>query len=497
MKQNNKRFILFAYFSLLLLLGLYLIAFKYQIGSHVKAEWWIKNTYDVKNHIASSIKKPKIIIAGGSNCLFGINGSIIEEITGYKVANLAVHASLHPNFLYYKIKKYLKKGDIVVLPLEFSYYRKDKIQYWFSNNMMAWGTDYLRNLSPMELFHFVLSVPENRIYEGVIQSRRDSLYLNRKDAIEKFNSSLVSGGPKYNGYSFKSLDRYGGINVRESPTKMLLDKHEKGIAYLDKNFPINDTFISFYFRLKDIVDTNDGKLILTWPVTIKNKFFDLRRPDHKKKLMDFKDRLSEKSIEICFNPALFNFDVSFFFDTLYHTNKYGADIRSKNLAGCINKMIQYSTCGDMGFEEALEIVRIEEAQYLASIDNNNKRYKKNHQIVLEDLKKIQVALSKYYNDNKKYPISIGFDGLYTKYGKAGKDWIPGLVPKYLDTLPRDPRKTIDGNKQYLYKSNGKDYKLISHAIEKCKDIVESNPMLIDPTRICWAYGYWTKGAKNW
>lgn len=78
MKLTEKRFVVMAFLSLLVMASLYLGMFKYQLGSPVKAEWWIKNTYDIKDYIASSIKGPKIIIASGSNSLFGIDGSIIE-----------------------------------------------------------------------------------------------------------------------------------------------------------------------------------------------------------------------------------------------------------------------------------------------------------------------------------------------------------------------------------------------------------------------------------
>lgn len=119
----------------------------------------------------------------------------------------------------------------------------------------------------------------------------------------------------------------------------------------------------------------------------------------------------------------------------------------------------------------------------------------NTEIRCADLLILKQALSHYYADHQSYPISVGFDGLYTNWGESKQDWISGLVPNYLYTLPRDPSNTPD--KQYLYRSNGQDYKLLCHGAEDCVHIAKTTPELIDPARKSLAYGYWTEGAIDW
>ena len=120
-----------------------------------------------------------------------------------------------------------------------------------------------------------------------------------------------------------------------------------------------------------------------------------------------------------------------------------------------------------------------------------------HKLVLRDLTKIKDALSKYQQDNGSYPLSIGWDGLFRKSNSSGENWIVNLSPKYIKQLPRDPRKSNKKVKQYIYKSNGRDYKLISHDTQNCNYIKDKKPKLVDPKRNCWAYGFWTNGAENW
>jgi hypothetical protein len=117
---------------------------------------------------------------------------------------------------------------------------------------------------------------------------------------------------------------------------------------------------------------------------------------------------------------------------------------------------------------------------------------------LQDILVLTQALQKYYDDNHSYPKSSGgFDAVVAAFGESKEEWIPGLAPKYIDKLPVDPRKTEDSGKQYMYKSDGKDFKLIAHNPLGIDDVVKQHPELVDPVRPSWAFGVWTEGAKNW
>lgn len=85
----------------------------------------------------------------------------------------------------------------------------------------------------------------------------------------------------------------------------------------------------------------------------------------------------------------------------------------------------------------------------------------------------------------------------TEDGELDSAWIPGLVPDYLDVLPIDPRRSTLANKQYLYLSDGENYKLIAHAAEDAASNAKQRPEMNDPRRMGYAYGIWTPGAVEW
>jgi hypothetical protein len=120
---------------------------------------------------------------------------------------------------------------------------------------------------------------------------------------------------------------------------------------------------------------------------------------------------------------------------------------------------------------------------------------------VRDLLKIVYALDRYKQTHRSYPISSSeggkWDGIISSYGESREDWIRGLVPEYVDSLPRDPRMLNDGTKQYIYKSDGANYKLIAHKVANCQQIKNALPSLVDPIRDCSAIGFWTKRAASW
>lgn len=119
-------------------------------------------------------------------------------------------------------------------------------------------------------------------------------------------------------------------------------------------------------------------------------------------------------------------------------------------------------------------------------------------IRVKDLMTIREALHAYHHRHDAFPRSSGgWDGLYTNWGTATQDWIPALVPDHLSKLPRDPRCHERPDQQYLYKSDGVDYKVISHGPDDYAAVSVTTPEMIDPVRRGWAYGFWSEGAKLW
>lgn len=83
-----------------------------------------------------------------------------------------------------------------------------------------------------------------------------------------------------------------------------------------------------------------------------------------------------------------------------------------------------------------------------------------------DLDRVRTALELYYNQNDQYPVTglstfwsvCAGGGSHDNTGANG--YIPNLAPTFISSLPTDPLGCTGGDYQgYIYKSDGKDYKL--------------------------------------
>jgi len=491
--MKAKSFVAWFFSLTTFLIVLYLCAFYYQLGAQVKAEWWVKDVLTYKTHLAEKMHSPKIIIASGSNSLFGLDSEVVEKITGYPVVNLATHASLQLDFWYYRILDRLDTGDIVVLPLEFKYFAEDKNSEWFINNMLAWGyKDYLVRIPFSELVHFVISVPEERVWRGLLAQTGTNPVLPLEEVLNR-----AGGSESWKGYGLASLNRRGEILVSNTPTDKLISDIQTGRSYgIENPLVPSKRFLKFYRELSDRVEQIGGRVILTWPVTVRNRLLDFSYPLYQDHIKRIRRDLAMQEIVVFCNPALFNLDLRLFFNTQSHPNLHGAKLRSQNLGACLRKVID-GNYDEQPFDIAIAMTRAQEEEIFRANPLLSRAGRHHVDIVREDFNKLREALASYQSDHGDYPISKGCQGIRFTPGVTAFDWVPGLVPEYLATLPLDPRKLEHKGKQYLYCSNGRDYKLISHLPPDCKSVSESAPELIDPRRDCWAYGYWTSGAAMW
>lgn len=120
----------------------------------------------------------------------------------------------------------------------------------------------------------------------------------------------------------------------------------------------------------------------------------------------------------------------------------------------------------------------------------------------DDLKTITKLLALYNVDNGNYPTTTGLPGCtYNWCGwnqVTGDSFIPGIIPKYANTIPQIPPNSNSSN-TYLYQSNGTDYELIrynSNGLTSAE--MTNNPLLATGNGydgIAW--GYKTNSGSWW
>jgi hypothetical protein len=74
---------------------------------------------DKRRMLKSTEGTRRILLAGGSNVLFGVDSGLIEQATGRTVVNVAVVGPLGARFILWYAERYAQAGDTIVLSLEY------------------------------------------------------------------------------------------------------------------------------------------------------------------------------------------------------------------------------------------------------------------------------------------------------------------------------------------------------------------------------------------
>lgn len=113
------------------------------------------------------------------------------------------------------------------------------------------------------------------------------------------------------------------------------------------------------------------------------------------------------------------------------------------------------------------------------------------------------GLHRFSIDNKRYPSSIQdpYNGFILTSYKNSTDklnWIPGLVPAYLPSLPMSDIPNMPSEAMFVYRSNGGYFMLLARSSNDCLWVKHNFKELVyDSEGECLGFGIWTKNAMLW
>lgn len=80
---------------------------------------WIEALYRKKEKRADSISGPRIFLVGGSSVHFSLSAKQASDETGLEFVNFGSHAGLGYDYLLSRARRNLRRGDVVVLSIEY------------------------------------------------------------------------------------------------------------------------------------------------------------------------------------------------------------------------------------------------------------------------------------------------------------------------------------------------------------------------------------------
>ncbi|STQ86913.1 hypothetical protein LS73_007680 [Helicobacter muridarum] len=338
--------IVFFFLSSLVLFASYFIFTFYSVHfAHIPVfdytEIWIKDVYQAKDIINDRVTtKQRLMVVGGSSSLFGFNGAMVELNTDFSFINYATHAGLPINYHIDKVIAKAKEGDIIILPLEFGYYSSNSpwSNYWYIQNMLNWDKDYRKYIdikhtllaymknNPTQVLlraKYYLENPHFKREKSIQEITNQKMIVPLNDSIQKDIITIPCQSFAWAGYSYESLSPSGDFCSQKN-----INIFEKDESYFDIQIKVSPFFLSEYKRLKDFADSKNIKIFLFYPPTMENPSFSLKDIKTFEKIENLKSQLAAHNIYIYGDFTDFHFDKKYFYDTGYHLNSDGANLRT-------------------------------------------------------------------------------------------------------------------------------------------------------------------------
>jgi hypothetical protein len=324
----KKKFTLYiVVFFCCLLVGLssHLIAGYYLVGkSIVGTENWLSVAAQYKKQKALSISGEKILIVSGSNSLFGLSAETIFKETKIPTVNMAIHAALGVNYILDDAKTVLKKGDIVLLPLEYELYLSgNNINITYLKHVLSNDTQYFFRLSTIQKLNYLVKLPTTDILQSLFftQSRQEVLFYLKKQFIN---------GYCYTGFSLNQFgDELCGLGKK---TLSKIDVHLE----LPNNYKIDQ-----YGIIRDFINwcrEKQVKVLALYPVTHENSEF--YQEEYKMFFDKIKKYFNQIGIPILGNPYEAVLPHNLMLDTKYHPNNKGRKLRTEQVIHLIRSIVR-------------------------------------------------------------------------------------------------------------------------------------------------------------
>lgn len=257
-----------------------------------------------------SIQSPKIIVIGGSNVAFGLDSQELEKYTGYPVVNLGLYATLGTKVMMDLSKEALEEGDIVVLAPEIN---EQTLSLYFNGESMWQAVD---------------SNPRMLLHIG-IDNWADMAATFWEFVQDKLNYQR-EGTPNPNGvYRHDSFNEYGDI-VYERPYNQMQTGYDMGTPIRLSSEIVSPDFIDYVNEYIAYAEKKGASVYFSYPPMNQEALEEGTTPETIYEFFSFLNKTIQCQQISNINDYIL--DYRYFYDSNFHLNDSGVQIRTTQLA---------------------------------------------------------------------------------------------------------------------------------------------------------------------
>jgi hypothetical protein len=262
-----------------------------------------------KYRILKETNEPKIIMVAGSSSAFGLDQKMLEEASGYKVANLGLHAGFGQLFYSEMAKKNINEGDIVLLGYEYGW--QDGFESLDQKLIMTGIDDDIEIYTCIPIRKWSDFIGYIFKYAEIKNGYTEATGIYSRDAFDSETGQMTMARD-YNLDDY-SAEVYGTVNT---------------VLYL------SDSSISYLKDFKEYVEERGASIYFVSPPLIK----DAVKCDYSE--FDELKALEEEKIGIPYisNPTDYFFSYDLMSNGPYHCNSVGEEVRTELLISDLERV---------------------------------------------------------------------------------------------------------------------------------------------------------------
>jgi len=282
------------------------------------------------------LKSPKLVLVGGSNVALGVDSELLERLLRQPVQNMGFGCTVGLRYMLEEVKNDINAGDLVLIMPEYDFFCVTTNQ---ESNARVNGSSELLNLIQVMpaasgwVFANYSSAPE-RIYDFLYDSRR--LVMAKIEFYQRLCKKLSDPNYKSTGEKLfepapNMYDNRTSYNER-GDVIVHLDKEPPGLNGMEVisygKYSFNQEALDVLIKFAKFAHQHNVEVVIApppLPVRVYSKYKD-RANDI------FEHWRQIPYVKALGMPEQFAFPESYFFDTAYHLNKGGRQIRTRMLA---------------------------------------------------------------------------------------------------------------------------------------------------------------------
>lgn len=307
--KSSKKFNLSLLVAIPVLFAGYFLSVYYGFFDNKNDSLSVETYFEYKEALADSIQSNKILFTSGSNNFLGIRAYQVEESFGVPSVNMAIHAGLRAEYILDRLKATLKKGDMVILPFEYSnfgYEREPSIT--LNKYLLSYDKKYLKeHYSFVEQLKILSSISIVDLSNSILFGTNPKEVATQK--IEYLKNINLNG-------DMLNMTEHDSLKTKKTAFKLPqpFDKETIGLLAI-KEF-------NTYCKQEGI------HLFITFPNIIKDKAYSTKK--YQAYFNHLLHYFKAAKIGVIGTPEDAMYPKHLFFDSEYHLISKGSDIRTED-----------------------------------------------------------------------------------------------------------------------------------------------------------------------